>query len=180
MFQNKLKLNDSKTEFMIIGTPQQTSKLDVTSIKVGNSLVKPSKTVRNLGLWLDSSLNMETHVSKVCKAAFFMLYNLRHIRKYLDQESAETLVCAFITSKIDYCNGLLFGLPESQTMKLQRIQNACARLVCNSSKFCHITPLLKTLHWLPVRQRIVFKNSPNCFQGFEWSSSKLHFRITYS
>ena len=100
---------------------------------------------------------METHVSKVCKAAFFMLYNLRHIRTYLDQESAETLVCAFITSKIDYCNGLLFGLPESQTMKLQRIQNACARLVCNSSKFCHITPLLKTLHWLPVRQRIVFK-----------------------
>ena len=157
MLQNKLKLNDSKTEFMIIGTPQQTSKLDVTSIKVGNSLVKPSKTVRNLGLWLDSSLNMETHVSKVCKAAFFMLYNLRHIRKYLDQESAETLVCAFITSKIDYCNGLLFGLPESQTMKLQLIQNACARLVCNSSKFCHITPLLKTLHWLPVRQRIVFK-----------------------
>ena len=86
---------------------------------------------------------METHVTKVCKAAFFMLYNLRHIRKYLDQESAETLVCAFITSKIDYCNGLLFGLPESQTMKLQRIQNACARLVCNSSKCCHITPPFK-------------------------------------
>ena len=105
---------------------------------------------------LNNAFNLSMIISFVI-AAFFMLYNLRHIRKYLDQESAETLVCAFITSKIDYCNGLLFGLPESQTMKLQRIQNACARLVCNSSKFCHITPLLKTLHWLPVRQRIVFK-----------------------
>ena len=157
MLQNKLKLNDSKTEFMIIGTSRQISKLDVTSIKVGNLVVKSSNTVRNLGVWFDTTLNMETHISKVCKAAFFMLYNLRHIRKYLDQESTETLVRAFIISKVDYCNGLLFGLPESQTMKLQRIQNACARLVCNSSKFCHITPLLKTLHWLPVRQRITFK-----------------------
>ena len=100
--------------------------------------------------------HIETHVSRVCEAAFFMLYNLRHIRKYLDQEGAETLVCAFIASKIDYCNGLLFGLPESQTMKLQRIQNACARLVCNSSKLCHIAPLLRTLHWLPVGRRVVF------------------------
>jgi len=86
-----------------------------------------------------------------------MLYNLRHIRKYLDQKNTETLVHAFITSRLDYCNGSLVGLPESQIMKLQRIQNACARLVCNSLKFCHITPLLKTLHWLPVRQRIAFK-----------------------
>ena len=62
-----------------------------------------------------------------------------------------------LSSKIDYCNGLLFGLPDTQLMKLQRVQNACARLVCNSSKYCHITPLLKTLHWLPVKQRIIFK-----------------------
>ena len=86
-----------------------------------------------------------------------MLYNLRRIRKYLDQTNAETLVHAFISSKIDYCNGLLYGVPDRQIMKLQRIQNACARLVCNTSKFCHITPLLRTLHWLPIRQRIAFK-----------------------
>ena len=157
MLQNKLKLNESKTEFMIIGTSRQISKLDVTSIRVGNSVVTPSNTVRNLGVWFDTTLSMETQVSKVCKAAFFMLYNLRHIRKYLDQKSAETLVHAYIISKLDYGNGLLLGLPESQIMKLQRIQNACARLVCNSSKFCHISPLLRLLHWLPVRQRIVFK-----------------------
>ena len=79
------------------------------------------------------------------KQLVFMLYNLRHMSKMFRSVKVHgTLVCAFITSKIDYCNGLLFGLPQSQTMKLQRIQNACARLVSNSSKFCHITPLLKT------------------------------------
>ena len=75
---------------------------------------------------------------------------------YCDKTWMKIVLTCF-TKNNDCCNGLLFGLPESQTMKLQRIQNACARLVCNSSKFCHITPLLKTLHWLPVRQRIVFK-----------------------
>ena len=124
---------------------------------MGNTVVSQSNTVRNLGVWFDTCLNMETHISNTCKAAFYMLYNLRRIRKYLDQNNAETLVHAFISSKIDYCNGLLLGLPDSQIMKLQRVQNACARFVCNSSKYCHITPLLITLHWLPVRQRILFK-----------------------
>ena len=157
MYQNKLKLNDSKTEFLIIGTPRQVSKLNINNITVGNTVVTPSDTARNLGVLFDSCLNMENHISNTCKSSFYMLYNLRRIRKYLDQTNAETLVHAFISSKIDYCNGLLYGLPDRQIMKLQRIQNACARLVCNTSKFCHITPLLRNLHWLPIRQRIAFK-----------------------
>ena len=147
----------AKTEFLIIGTPRQVSKLNINDITVGNSVVTPSDTVRNLGVSFDSCLNMEAQISNTCKSAFYMLYNLRRIRKYLDQTNAETLIHAFISSKIDYCNGLLYGLPDTQIMKLQRIQNACARLVCNTSKFCHITPLLKNLHWLPIRQRIAFK-----------------------
>ena len=133
------------------------SKLNINDITVGNSVVRPSDTVRNLGVSFNSCLNMEAQISNTCKSAFYMLYNLRRIRKYLDQTNAETLIHAFISSKIDYCNGLLYGLPDTQIMKLQRIQNACARLVCNTSKFCHITPLLKNLHWLPIRQRIAFK-----------------------
>ena len=86
-----------------------------------------------------------------------MLYNLRHIRKYLDQKSTESLVHAFISGKVDYCNGLLFGLPGSQILKLQRVQNACARIVTNTSKYSHITPTLKELHWLPINYRINFK-----------------------
>ena len=67
------------------------------------------------------------------------------------------LVHAFITSRVDYCNSLLYGLPNYQLNKLQRVLNASARLVCNAPRFCQISPLLRGLHWLPVKARIEFK-----------------------
>ena len=88
---------------------------------------------------------------------WFHIRNISHIRKYLDQASTETLVHAFITSKLDNLNSLLFGLPEYQIEKLQKIQNAAAKLILRKKKFDHVTPLLQELHWLPVKKRIVFK-----------------------
>lgn len=85
------------------------------------------------------------------------LYNIRLFRKFLSKESTETLIHAFTTSRLDYCNGLFYGLLNSLILKLQRIQNACARMVCSVPKFYHFTPILRDLHWLPVRQRIDFK-----------------------
>ena len=87
----------------------------------------------------------------------YYLDNIRHIRKYLSRESTEKLVHAFISSRLDYCNSLLYGILEYQTMKLQRVMNASARLIYRAHKFCHITPLLAELHWLPVRARIHYK-----------------------
>ena len=89
--------------------------------------------------------------------AFYYLYNTRHIRKYLSRSSTETLIHAFITSRLDYCNSLLYGLPKYQLSKLQRVMNSSARLVYCAPKSCHITPLLRELHWLPVCYRIEYK-----------------------
>ena len=100
---------------------------------------------------------MSTHMNKLCGVAFYHLHNIKRIRKYLSQESTEMLVHAFITSRVDYCNSLLYGLPNYQLNKLQRVLNASARLVCNAPRFCHISPLLRGLHWLPVKARIQFK-----------------------
>ena len=100
---------------------------------------------------------MSTHVTKTCASAFYYLYNIRHIRKYLSRESTVRLVHAFITSRLDYCNGLLYGAPEYLIKKLQRVMNASARLVYCAPKYCHVTPLLRELHWLPVRLRVDFK-----------------------
>ena len=86
-----------------------------------------------------------------------MLYNLRRIRKFFDQDSMKAIVHACVTSKLDYCNSLLYGLPDSQLYKLQKLQNTCAKLICNLPRYSHVTPLLRDLHWLPVRQRITFK-----------------------
>ena len=116
-----------------------------------------SSAVRNLGAWFDPELTMNTHVNKLCSAAYFHLYNLRRIRKYLTQQTCEKLVHAFVTSRIDYCNSLLYGLPAKQLNKIQRVQNTAARIIFRLPKFCHITPTLFSLHWLPVRYRIDFK-----------------------
>ena len=88
---------------------------------------------------------------------FYYLYNIRRIRKYLSRLSTETLIHAFVSSRIDYCNSLLYGLPVYQLNKLQRVQNAAARLIFLESKYCHVRPLLYNLHWLPVKFRIDFK-----------------------
>ena len=100
---------------------------------------------------------MSEHITKLRASVFFYIYNIRRIRKYLSRDSAETLVHTFISSRLDYGNSLLFDLPQYQIQKLQRVQNASARLIFSMPRYCHITPLFFDLHWLPVNQRIVFK-----------------------
>ena len=82
---------------------------------------------------------------------------LEELEGSLTKECTETLIHAFISIRLDYCNSLLFGVSEGQLQKLQRVQNAAARLIFQESRYCRITLLLKSLHWLPVRYRIVFK-----------------------
>ena len=122
-------LNDDKTEFLIIGTRQQLSKVSIQSIKIGQTEVSPVACARNLGTWFDMHLDMGTHITMTCGSAFYYLYNIHHIRKYLSRESTEKLVHASISSRLDYCNSFLYGIPEYQTTKLQRVMNASARLI---------------------------------------------------
>ena len=100
---------------------------------------------------------MATHITKIRASSFYYIYNIRRIRKYLTWQSTETLVHAFVTSRLDYCNGILYGLPDCLLNKLQRVQNACAKLIFKEQKFCHVTPLSYELHWLPIKYRIEFK-----------------------
>ncbi len=172
MLANKLKMNDSKTEFIIIGSRQQLDKIQFDSIKVGNSVVKAVESVRDLGAFFDSTMSMECHIDSKCSAAFRQLYSIRRIRKFLTREATETLVHAFIFSHLDYCNGLLCDLPQYQIAKLQRIQNMAARLVFKLPKFTHVTPLMVELHWLPVSYRIKFKLLLYVFKGIHGSAPK--------
>ena len=160
MTANRLKLNTEKTEFLILGTRKQLEKVTFSHLQVGSSVihVSPSTSaVKNLGVWLDCRLNMLTHINKISSSAFYYLYNIRRIRKFLTRQSTESLVHAFITSKLDYCNSLLYGLPSVHIAKLQRVQNTAARLVTGLPRTCYITPVLSSLHWLPVVYRIQFK-----------------------
>ncbi len=116
-----------------------------------------SLAVRNLGVILDSNLSFENHISNVTKTAFFHLRNIAKLRNMLSVSDAEKLVHAFMTSRLDYCNALLGGCPASSINKLQIVQNAAARVLTRSRKYDHITPILQSLHWLPIKFRISYK-----------------------
>ena len=100
---------------------------------------------------------MDTHINSICKSAFFHLYNIRRIRKYLSSDCAQILVNAFVTSRLDFCNSLLYGLPGNQLQKLQRDQNAAACVICKICRYEHIAPSLYNRYWLPISYRIQFK-----------------------
>ena len=96
------------------------------------------------------------YITKNCKAGFYYLYNISRIRKFLSRETTETLIHAFVTSCLDYCNSLLYGLPNGLVHKLRRLQNSAARLIFRAPRYCHITPLLIELQWLNIKHRIYF------------------------
>ena len=139
MITDKLKLNDDRAEFLIIGTRQQLSKVHIEKLSVGDVSVAPATVARNLGTWFDTNLSLVTHIAKTCKAAFYHLHNVRRIKKFLSMKSTKVLVHAFIMGRIDYCNSLLYGLPVTHINKLQRVQNAAARLICSIPRFTHVT-----------------------------------------
>ena len=157
MCVRKLMLNDAKTEFLLVGTRKQLTKVSIDGVRVGDYNISPSPSVRNLGTWFDPHYQITLHITKTCSSAFYYLYNIRNIRKYLSRSSGETLTHAFITSRLDYCNSLLYVLPKYQLSKLQRVMNASVRLVYCALTSCNITPLLRELHWLPVCYRIEYK-----------------------
>ncbi len=115
-----------------------------------------SSTVK-IWVLLDSNLSFENHISHVTKTAFFHLRNIAKLRNMLSVSDAEKLVHAFMTSRLDYCNALLGGCPASSINKLQLVQNAAARVLTRSRKYDHITPILQSLHWLPIQYRISYR-----------------------
>lgn len=157
MARNALKLNDNKTEFLVFGTAHQLEKVTIPPLVIGEVSVMPSLSARNLGVVQDTNMKLDDHIGAITKAGTFHLYNIRQIRSYLSDEVCQTLVHAFVTSRLDANNSLLYGLPESSLSQLQRIQNAAARVIRNVPKHSSISPVLHDLHWLRIRQRIMFK-----------------------
>lgn len=128
-----------------------------SSVKLDCHEISLSSTVKNLGVVIDHSLSFEQFVSQTCRSCYFELRKINTIRRYLTQEALKTLVCSLVLSRLDYCNSLLSGCPKSLINKLQKVQNSAARLVCRLPRSSHITPALRSLHWLPVEKRISYK-----------------------
>ena len=157
MVANKLKLNDDKTEVIFLGTQHRLQDIHSTGIKIGDISISPSEKVRNLGVIFDKNLSMDEQVKSICKSGFYHVKNLWRISKFLNDEQTNIAAHAFITSKLDYGNALLGGVPKYLVKKLQSVQNAAARVVTKTGKYDHISDKLRDLKWLPVKYRILYK-----------------------
>lgn len=153
---NELVCNESKTD--VIQLPSRFQPDDLLSeITIGKSNVVLASSVRDLVVTLDCHLDMNEHVNQLCKSASFSLRHVGQVRQHLDNATTEKLGHALITSKLDQCNSLLYGLPDKEISKIQRIQNSEARLVTRTKRQEHITPVLRKLHWLPIKKRVIYK-----------------------
>ena len=153
-----LKLNDSKTEFMIFGSPHDTTKVTAWTVSIGDTEIFPSSSVRNIGAFLYPELNMRSHINNTIRACYAQLRPVAQIRRYLMTEAASKLCHAFITSRLDNMNSLLYKLPDYQIHRLQLVQNNTARLIKKLKRNSEdISDTLEELHWLPVEHRIKYK-----------------------
>ena len=161
MTNNLLKLNDDKTEIIVITSSDQVSTSLNISINVGGHNISPKvkeeDLPKNLGIVFDSTCSPQYQIKKACTSINYQLYQLGKIRKYLDKSTTEQLINGAVTSRLDFCNSLLYGANKGDINKLQLCQNSAARVITLTRKSEHITPDLKQLHWLPVHRRIEYK-----------------------
>jgi len=167
MIRNKLKLNEDKTEFITVTTKHYAPvyhQLNLT-LTVGGISIKPSTSVRNLGAFFDETLTLHNQINTIKRSMYFHIREIGRIRRYLNQDTTHLAVQALVISRLDYANALLLGLPNSTLHGLQVAQNTAARLITRTNRREHITPVLKSLHWLPVAQRIKYKCLALCFKS---------------
>ena len=164
MNANKLKMNNDKTEIMAIGTEPKIRSIGAAEVSLSDQRISLSSNVRDLGVILDSTLSMEQAVSHVRQTCFLELRKIAYVRPFLSENATKTLVTALVTSKLDYCNSLYFSMTEDRFERLQKIQNYAARLIKQIPRRQHITPVLKDLHWLPVKARVEYKCAVFAYQ----------------
>ena len=130
MSTSKLKLNPDKTEFLLIGNKRQRSKyLSMFPIELVCDKTNLAKSARNIGVIFDTNFSFRSHISLVCSSCFYHMRDLRRIRRQLDVDSVILLATAVVSSRLDYCNSLLYGIADIDITMLQRVQNQLAPLV---------------------------------------------------
>ena len=158
MTSNRLRLNTDKTQFLCAGTRQQLAKITTDSVLLDGVSIELSTEVTLLGVVIDRELTFAPHIQRLAGRCFYQLRQLRTIHRTLTVEATKALIHAFVTCRLDYCNGVLAGVAAVHLTKLQSVLNAAARLVVQKRKYDHITATLRDdLHWLPIVQRIEYK-----------------------
>ena len=156
--RNGMLLNPDKSEVLLVARKANAAKFaHGTGVCVAGTEIAHSVQLKSLGVTLDQNLSFDKHVADIVKLSNFNIRALRHIRPMLDRSVANTVACSIVSTRIDYCNSLLYGVSMKNIQRLQRTQNTLARVVSGVKMRDHIRPVLRDLHWLPVQQRIQYK-----------------------
>ena len=154
MEENLLKLNEDKTEILLIEPPRKQHHLNNT---FGGSTIVPSDKIKNLGCWWNTTFSMDTQADYIARICNYQLRKTNQIKRYLTPAALKTLVQSLVISRLDYGNAMFAGAQNYIIEKLQRVQNTAARVISGLRKYDHITMTRYELHWLPVDRRIEFK-----------------------
>ena len=156
---NGLAVNPDKSEAIIFGTSHAVAHAfpSSPSINVAGSTIPFSNQIKLLGVTLDSNLKFDQHITALSKSCFFHIRALRHIRSVLTDDTARTIAASLVGSRLDYANSILYGSSKHNIARVQRIQNALAKVVIGSCPTGHSNSRLQILHWLPIEYRIQYK-----------------------
>ena len=163
-----LKINPDKTEIILFLPTKLSNAPTINGTFLGENCIRFSERVKNLGFVLDNFLTMEPHVNTVVSFCYKLISDVGRNRKLLSDEDTESLMHAIVSSRVDYCNSLLYGISKEVIYKLQKVQNAAARLISNRKKRESVRDVLVKLHWLRIEERIIFKllvTTFKCFKG---------------
>jgi hypothetical protein len=157
MRSNRLQLNTDKSELIWCSTPKRLCHLPATPIRVGDDIIPPSSSVRDLGIFIDADLSMRTHVGRTTASCFAALRQIRSVRRSLPPATIQTLVVALVLSRLDYGNATLADFSTQLLCRMQSVLNAAARTITGLPRSAHISSTLSGLHWLRPAERINFK-----------------------
>ena len=168
-----LKINPDKTEILLLFPKSMENEVIIKGTIIGpQQCIRFSDVVKNVGVWIDKHLDMSDHVNKIVAHSYKILKDIGSVRSMLTQDHTETLVHAVISSRLDYCNTLFYNMSRENTNKLQKVQNAAARIVVRKRKRQSISGSIRELHWLRVESRIIFKILLLVYKGIRGTSSK--------
>lgn len=158
--ENALLLNPNKTEAVVFGTRQRLQQIDRShGINLAGSTVQFAEAVKLLGVTLDSTLSFDRYITEISRNCCFHIRALRHIRPLLTLDAAKSIAVCLTGARLDYCNSLLYGTTQCNIDRLQKLQNSLARAVFQAPWSTSAAELRKSLHWLPIKERITYKTA---------------------
>ena len=159
-------INPDKTKFLLLGTWQMLSRLsEDLSMSFLGEMLKPSKSAKDLGVLLDPLLTYDHHITSIVSTCFSMLSQINRVKKSFDKETLQLLIESVVFSKMLYCSSVWSNATAQNITKIQSIQSFTCKIITNSKKSDHVTPLLRHLNWLPVREQLQYRDSILAFKS---------------